>query len=251
MKDRRMKSIVRAILFSSLYILSNAHISFATDWSYSGKTGSNNWSKLDKKNSACSQGKNQSPVNIQNSVKAENNPIKFDYGHTSSNMYFIGDTMTVNFNSGGFKLDGRNYELTGLVFHSPSEHQIEGKSFPLEAQFEHEDKFGNLAVVSVLFRKGVENRTLNLLLEKAPEKRHTYAISPIHNLAAKNLLPRKKDYYRINGSLTTPPCTEGVLWIIMQRKVTVSAAQIEKMKLLLKAPNNRKLEHLNSRQITR
>jgi len=245
-----MRLVVRAVLFASLYMLTSAHISFATDWSFSGKTGPNNWNKLDKEFPGCAQGKNQSPVNIQKPTIAENSPITFDYKHTSNNQYFVGGDMIVNFDSGGFKLDDRNYELIGLVFHSPSEHQIEEKSFPLEAQFEHVDKSGNLAVISVLFRKGVENKTLNLLIENAPEETGTYAITHLNNFMAVKHLPRKKSYYRINGSLTTPPCSEGVLWLVMQHKVTISAAQIAKLKEILKAPNNRPLQPLGSRIIT-
>lgn len=246
-----MKPILKAILLASLYISSTSHMSLATDWSYSGKTGPNNWSKLEKEFSACGLGKNQSPVDISKTYKYGHAPIEFKYKQASNSLYFSDHGMAVNFSSGSVNLDGHVYQLQGLHFHSPSEHHIAGKSYPLEAHFVNADKNGNLAVVSVLFRKGVENKYLKILLENAPEKKWKYSIRSFDKLMAEQLLPRKKDYFHLNGSLTTPPCSEGVLWLVMQRQVTVSAGQIEQLKDVLHAPNNRPIQPLNSRIITR
>jgi len=246
-----MKIFARILLLATLFTTSISYTTLASEWSYSGDTGPAHWGNLSDEYAACALGKNQSPVDISKAYKYDLAPIIFKYNHASNSLYFSDHGMTINFAAGSFSLNGRIFYLQGLNFHSPSEHHIDGKSYPLEVQFVNEDKDGKLAVVAVLFRQGVENKNLKKILNKAPSPKWKYSIQTFADIRAHQLLPRKKTYYRLNGSLTTPPCSEGVLWLVMQHKVTVSAAQIVKLKEILKAPNNRPLQPLGSRIITR
>ena len=244
-----MKKILNTLLFAALCVVSLSQTSHASKWSYSGETGPAHWGDLSTEYTTCAQGKNQSPVDITKTYKYDHAPIIFKYNQPSNSLYFSGHGMALNFAAGKFSLNGHTYSLQELHFHSPSEHRIKGKSFPLEAHFVNSDKDGKLAVVSVLFRQGVENKHLKKIIDKAPEKRWKYSIQTFKDISAHQFLPRKKTYYRLNGSLTTPPCSEGVIWLVMRHKVTISTAQITALKEMIGAPNNRPVQPLNYRMI--
>jgi len=244
-----MKKILNTLLRATLFTIAIAQTTYASEWSYSGDTGPAHWGNLSDEYKACALGKNQSPVNITKTYEYDQDPIKFYYKQASNSLYFSDIGMGINFSHGTFRLNDQTYWLQDLHFHSPSEHRINGKSSPLEAHFVNEDKNGKIAIVSVLFRQGVENKNLKKILNKAPKKRWKYSIRTFNEISAHQLLPRKKTYYRLNGSLTTPPCSEGVIWLVMQHKVTISAAQIIALKEIIGAPNNRPVQSLNYRMI--
>jgi len=246
-----MKTILTTLLLATLCLTSLAQSTLAAEWSYTGDTGPAHWGDLSPEYTACTHGKNQSPVDIKDAYNYEHARIKFDFEHLSNNVYFGAHGLVINFESAGFTLENHKYKLDQLHFHSPSEHRIAGKSFPLEAHFVNSDKDGNLAVISVLFRKGVENKNIQKLLNKISENKGKFVLRSFNEFTAKQLLPRTKKYYHLNGSLTTPPCSEGVLWLVMQHQVTISAAQIDALQDLLKAPNNRPIQPINARIITR
>jgi carbonic anhydrase len=155
----------------------------------------------------------------------------------------------VNFESGSsISLDGIQFELKQFHFHSPSENQINGKSFPLEAHLVHSDKDGNLAVVSVVFDEGKANSVVGAAWGQMPKTEGGKNALP-SKVAATGLLPKNRDHYRYNGSLTTPPCTEGVRWIVMKKPMTVSKMQIEAFKTTLGFANNRPVQPVNARMI--
>lgn len=139
-------------------------------------------------------------------------------GHTIQVNYAPGSTMTAG---------GMSFELKQFHFHSPSENTIEGKSFPMEAHFVHADTDGNLAVIAVMFEPGKHNDELEKAWANMPmEEGRKVALAD--TVDAKILLPDDHDYYRFNGSLTTPPCTEGVQWFVMKSSDSASTEQIEK-----------------------
>ncbi|MEH6403416.1 MAG: carbonic anhydrase family protein, partial [Sneathiella sp.] len=166
-----MKKILSTFLFATLYVASFAQTSHASEWGYSGETGPTHWGDLSPEYATCAKGKNQSPVDIRDPYNYDHAPIKFDYDHLGNNVYFGGHGLVINFESAGFTLENHKYQLDQLHFHSPSEHRIAGKSFPLEAHFVNSDKNGNLAVVSVLFRQGAENKNIQKLLNKTSENK--------------------------------------------------------------------------------
>uniref|UniRef100_UPI003AA99F9B carbonic anhydrase n=1 Tax=Candidatus Electronema sp. TJ TaxID=3401573 RepID=UPI003AA99F9B len=143
---------------------------------------------------------------------------------------------------------GRTYELKQIHFHAPSEHQIGGKSFPLEAHFVHAATDGQLAVVAVLYETGEENSDLKKLWRQMPAK-----VGQEEGMAAQvraeKLLPENRDYYRLSGSLTTPPCTEGVLWLILKNQGAVSEEQARQFSELMSGSNNRPVQPLNARAV--
>lgn len=218
-----------------------------TKWSYGGKTGASNWAKLTPEFSACA-GKNQSPVNLSGFVSASLKPIKFAYKPGGNTILNNGHTVQVNYAKGSsIKVDGITFNLVQFHFHAPSENHINGKSYPLEAHFVHADKKGNLAVVAVMFKQGKVNKELAKAWKKIPHAGEKHALGK--SVSASNLLPRSKGYYRFNGSLTTPPCSEGVRWLVMKKPVTASKAQIAAFKKVLHEPNNRPIQALNARKV--
>ena len=218
-------------------------------WGYTGHNTPEKWGQLSEKYRECGVGLNQSPINITHSLHAHLPPLSPVYGSASLNIVDNGHTVQVNMAPGStLKVDGKTFELKQFHFHSPSENHIDGKSFPLEAHFVHLDKDGNIAVVAVMFEEGKANKTLEQVWNKMPSKEgetNTLKLSKI----AKILLPKDKHYYRFNGSLTTPPCTEGVRWFVLKTPVTVSKEQVEKFHHLMHHNNNRPIQPLDARVV--
>ncbi len=231
-----------------------AHAEKSAHWSYSGKQGPEFWGDLSASYSSCKTGNNQSPVDIdmKNSVLDANLPaIPFDYNIiTPSTIVNNGHTVQVNMWSGGeIIVDNIKFTLKQFHFHTPSENTVNGQHFPLEAHFVHLSDKNEIAVVAVFFSPGPDDPTLASLWKKLPMNKGDK--EKLASNALKTLQMEKKisSYYRFNGSLTTPPCTEGVRWIVMKRPFHVSRAQVEKLQKALKHPNNRPTQPLNARVI--
>lgn len=219
----------------------------AASWSYEGETGPNNWAKLSPENSACA-GSNQSPINLTRFIDAKLAPIQFDYRHDAQEILNNGHTIQVNMQAGSsIKIDGISFELKQFHLHAPSENLINGKSFPMELHLVHADKDGNLAVIGVMMQEGKANPAIAQAWAQMP-KTANEKIAITSNLSATALLPRNRDYYRFNGSLTTPPCTEGVRWLVMKHPITVSKAQIEAFTHVIH-PNNRPIQPIKARPV--
>ncbi len=218
-------------------------------WGYGEKNGPAHWGDLNAEYATCKTGRNQSPVNLTDEIEAELPAIDFKYdgkvtailnnGHTIKAEYAPGSTITAN---------GKVFELKQFHFHFPSENNIHGKSFPMEAHFVHAAKDGSLAVIGVMMEVGEENATLAKLWEKMPMKAGEKNVLDT-TVKAADLLPENRDYYRFNGSLTTPPCTEGVLWLVMKTPITISEDQLKAFQKVMKHPNNRPVQPLNARAV--
>ena len=223
----------------------------AQHWSYENESGPQNWAKLDAKFSVCASGKNQSPVDLKDFVEADLKPLKLDYKAGTSEILNNGHTVQVNYKAGShLSVDGASFELKQFHFHSPSENKINGKQFPLEGHLVHADKDGNLAVVAVMFQEGAANSLLAKLWEKMPNKAGEKG-ALAGELNVTQLLPKDRDYYRFNGSLTTPPCSEGVRWFVIKRPATASKAQIEQVSKAVGVANNRPIQPANARAVLR
>jgi carbonic anhydrase len=241
----------KMMFVAALLLLAGTAGAAETHWSYSGKQGPEHWGELDPSFALCAKGVNQSPVNIKGCIEAELEPLQFDYnglvtiikntGHTIQADYAAGSTLTVN---------GKSFELKQIHFHTPSEHQVKGEYFPLEAHFVHADAEGHLAVLAVLYDYGSENEALKKLWQQMPKKPGQQE-GMASRVRAEELLPEQRDYLRLNGSLTTPPCTEGVLWLIMKNPGMVSKAQVEEFRSVMGGANNRPVQLLNARTILR
>ena len=219
-------------------------------WTYNGVEGPKHWAELSESFSACGYGKNQSPVNIQDPMESELDTLTFNYRSDISNIVHNGHTVKINIKPGSQFSDGdQTYELKQFHFHSPSEHLIAGQSFPLEAHFVHADTQGNLAVVAVMFAEGDENLAIKNLWSTLPKKAGEQHGLPGTAHAYLKLLPHKMDFYRYNGSLTTPPCSEGVRWFVFKQAVTVSKQQIDKFYKAIGHSNNRPVQTLYGREV--
>ncbi len=195
-------------------------------WSYDGSAGPEAWARLNPEFAKCSTGQRQSPIDIRGGIKVDLDPVQFDYKPVSFGVVDNGHTVQVNVGNGNaIEVQGRRYELVQFHFHRPSEERIDGRQFDMVAHLVHKDPEGRLAVVAVLLDRGSAHAVVqqvwnNLPLEKGEQ---LDARTPI-DLSA--LLPADRRYYTYMGSLTTPPCSEGVLWMVMQQPVTISQSQI-------------------------
>jgi len=230
-------------------VAGTAFASGGAHWSYEGHEGPENWGTLSPEYEMCGKGMNQSPIDLTGMIEAELAPIAIDYkesaldvvnnGHTIKASYDAGSTITVN---------GHTFKLLQVHWHTPSENHIEGKSFPMEAHFVHSDDAGNLAVISVMYEEGAENAAIAPVWDNMPAMSGNTSKGAA-KISAMNMLPESKDYYRFNGSLTTPPCSEGVLWMVMKAPVTASVAQIEKFHGTFHHDTNRPVQPVNARPV--
>jgi len=220
-------------------------------WGYSGEAGPDNWSKVSADNLMCALGRNQSPIDLSDLTDAVLKPFQLAYEAGASEVVNNGHTIQVNYASGSrLTVAGRTFELKQFHFHAPSENRIAGKAFPMEGHLVHADQDGNLAVLAVMFIEGAANPVLEKVWAAMPPKAGDKNPLAAGTNAA-GLLPRNRDYYRFNGSLTTPPCSEGVLWMVVKTPTTVSRAQIEQFRKTVGFANNRPVQPLNARPVLR
>jgi carbonic anhydrase len=218
-------------------------------WTYEGKEGPENWAKLSPEFSTCEAGRNQSPINIEDSIHAAIKPLKAIQKFPAKDIFNNGHTVQINFKEGNMlALDNAAFQMKQVHFHAPSENTIHGKSFPLEAHFVHADAKGNLAVIGVMFTEGKANPALAKLWEQLPEEEGEPIILK-NRVMPSEFMPDNKSYYRFSGSLTTPPCSEGVRWLLMKNPITASKEQIEAFKKAAHHSNNRPVQALNGRVI--
>ena len=221
----------------------------AQHWGYDGESGPQNWGKLDGKFATCASGKNQSPIDLNAFIEADLKPLKRNYKAGIADVVNNGHTVQINYAPGStLSVDGIMFELKQFHFHAPSENKINGKQFPLESHLVHADKDGNLAVVAVMFQEGAAHTLLAKLWDKMPNKAGEKSALPT-GLSVSQLLPKGGDYYRFNGSLTTPPCSEGVRWLVMKQPAAASKAQIQQFSKAIGFANNRPIQATNARAV--
>jgi carbonic anhydrase len=231
-----------------LLAFTTIHAAEKGQWGYSGATGPEHWAKLNPKFADCA-GRNQSPIDLKEFVEAELPPLKINY-QTGQEVINNGHTIKVSYAGGGgnIEVDGETFHLLQFHFHAPSENHIMGKSFPMEAHFVHANNKGELAVIALMFDKGKENAELEKVWRVMPKKAGHSKTLP-KGVRAYTLLPGDRDYYRFSGSLTTPPCTEGVRWLVIKKPATASAKQIKDFEHVMHHPNNRPIQPTNARTV--
>ncbi len=228
------------------------HTAHATHhWGYEGAYAPLHWGDLEPEYFMCKEGINQSPVDITDTRAVEKKHIGFRYFIGGDDVIFNEHAVQVNYRPGSFvTIDGHTFELKQFHFHTPSEHTVNGKYYPMEAHFVHADKAGNLAVLALMFKEGAENPEISKILEVLSPKAGVDK-KLLHPASASALMPMDVDYYRYNGSLTTPPCSEGVVWIVFKKTVTASPAQIRRFYDEIGHSNNRPVQPINARVILR
>ncbi len=218
-------------------------------WSYTGKTGPTHWGELSRDYTMCQQGMNQSPIDIVDAtfdrlftlvfdyrpsplnISKRNHSFEIDYSSRPPNtedhsLTVGGQTFTLphyrNYNS-RIIVSGEVYALETIRFHAPSEHSVEHKHYAMEAQMIHRDKFNQIAIVAILFDTGEKNPFIEKLWNHALME-HTMRSETSINMA--EFLPEHGGYYHYRGSLTTPPCKEGVRWFVMKETLSLSQEQL-------------------------
>jgi carbonic anhydrase len=243
----RIKLILLAIglMAGSAAVQASDH---APHWEYKGKAGATHWGDLEDGFASCKLGKEQSPIDIRGAKKAKLDPIGFQYTPGAAEVVNNGHTVQVNLESGGtIKLADGEYKLLQFHFHTPSEEKINGKSYPLVAHLVHKNADGNLAVVAVLFKLGKENAALKQVFASLPAKAGDK--TPLEGgINLESVLPEQRGYYAFKGSLTTPPCSEGVRWQVMKTVSEISGKQLAAFKKLY-AMNARPTQPLNGRAL--
>ena len=229
MKLPNRLKILLGIVAVNLLVLA-ATLVFAADihWGYSGDEGPANWGALSPDYALCADGSAQSPIDIADASEVGLVDIAFDYGESANNIFNNGHTIQVNIDSGsGIVYNGIRYNLLQFHFHAPSEHTIDGQATPMEIHFVHQDpNSGSLAVVGVMLNEGEsENPAYASVFDNLPaEVGEARPAGDALELAA--MLPVQRGYYTYQGSLTTPPCSEIVRWLVLDAPVALSSEQI-------------------------
>jgi carbonic anhydrase len=246
-----LSRIATGIIFAStglapLSLPAQSH--HAAHWAYAGDGGPSNWGTLDSAFSRCSTGHAQSPIDIHAAHHGALSSLGIYYQDTRVNVVNNGHTIQVNYDPGSsIEIEKVRYDLVQFHFHTPSEHTFNGKAAPAELHLVHRSKDGRLAVIGVMIVRGPENSALTPLWKHLP-----VAEGPAQQLNARvnaaDLLPARHVTYRYNGSLTTPPCSEGVKWLVMTSPITLSEKQLANLTAILHA-NNRPVQPLNRRTV--
>ncbi|MCB0100441.1 MAG: carbonic anhydrase family protein [Anaerolineales bacterium] len=252
MKFQRSLFVVLFVLIFALSACAPAateeHTS-APHWTYEGEEGPAHWGDLDASYSACGTGENQSPIDVSAPTDEDLSNIAFYYQPSEVNILNNGHTVQVNYDSGSYiELDGVRYDVAQFHFHAPSEHSVDGKLFAAEIHIVHKSADGALAVVGILLEEGAQNASYAPFTDNLPAEQSEASDAGVQINAA-DMLPAEQTTYRYSGSLTTPPCSEGVNWLLMTTPVQVSAEQLHALESLFEGGNNRPVQPLNDRTL--
>ncbi|MBB4845274.1 carbonic anhydrase [Paucibacter oligotrophus] len=195
-------------------------------WGYTGEGAPERWAALNPEFSTCAIGTRQSPIDIREGIKVDLEKIQFDYRPSGFAVLDNGHTVQVNVAPGNsLQIMGRRFELLQFHFHRPSEERINGRQFDMVAHLVHKDADGKLAVVAVLLERGRDQPLIQTIWNNLPLEKME-ALPAQVSIDLNQLLPEDRAYYTYMGSLTTPPCSEGVLWMVLRQPVQLSMNQI-------------------------
>jgi carbonic anhydrase len=223
---RRLLSLA-LVLVSPALLVAQEHAHAAPHWSYGGSTGPGHWGDLESDYAVCQTGTLQSPIDIHSADRTNLPTLEFDYHGVPLTIVNNGHTIQVDYAPGSFvRVDGRRYQLVQFHFHHPSEEKIDGHAYEMAAHLVHKDSEGHLAVVAVLLAKGQANPLVQTLWDHVPRQVARGDTLPDLLVNAADLLPKHLGYFEFDGSLTTPPCTEGVRWIVLREAQAISPSEI-------------------------
>ena len=243
------KSVLAAAFALGLSLAAfNANAASGGHWGYEGEHGPEHWGHMSGEYKACSEGKTQSPIDLTNATAEELADITFDYKASKLNVVNNGHTVQVNYDNGSsISVNGSQYNLLQFHFHTPSEHTVNGKFYGNEMHIVHKNDKGELAVVGVLIEKGEENAAYKAIWSNLPKKADEKKSVAV-DINAADLLPKEKEYFTYMGSLTTPPCSENVRWIVLQSPIQMSEGQIAEIQKIMHK-NNRPVQKLHDRTL--
>jgi carbonic anhydrase len=238
-----------AILSATAWVmtLGLAHAEGEVHWSYEGPGGPDHWAEISKEAGACAVGVEQSPIDLTHGIGADAPAVTLDWAAGAEwSVVNNGHTIQVNGTAAGkMTIDGKDYDLLQFHFHHPSEHAIDGQHSPMEVHFVHKSSDGALAVLGVMLVGGGNQGPMDAIMQAAPQAQGE---APLGALDLAAFLPDMPGFYRYAGSLTTPPCSEIVLWTVMRDPVAVSDASLSAFATLFPM-NARPLQAVNRRFI--
>lgn len=219
-------------------------------WGYEGAVGPENWGKLHSLFGLCDSGKNQSPIDLNNGIAVDVPGPRFDYRPSRFSVLNNGHTLEVGLtNPGSLTFGGKTYKFAQVHFHRPGEERLQGKAFEMGAHLVHKDEKGALAVVAVLMTVGREHPVVQAMWNHIPlAEGKSMASAADVSLDLNGLLPRDRQVFHYSGSLTTPPCSEGVEWIVFKEPIEVSPDQLRVFARLF-SQNARPIQPANGRLI--
>ena len=196
-------------------------------WAYEGEGRPENWGKLEPGYALCATGERQSPIDIRDGFRVDLEPIRFTYRPSEFRVIDNGHTVQVEIGGSNLALLGKTYDLVQFHFHRPSEERINGQGFDMVIHLVHKSEDGQLAVVAVLLEQGIENPLIQTVWNNLPLEKNRYVAPPNQTIDVAQLLPETRSYYTYMGSLTTPPCTEDVLWLVLKETQKLSPEQLK------------------------
>ena len=247
-RSRVVRLLMTAVTLAALAIgASGVRSAIASSgWGYTGE-GANGWADLSDAYTTCRTGLEQSPVDLKGAIDADLPAVKVDYKPIPLTILNNSHTIQVNAAPGNtIELDGEKYELLQMHFHHPGEHTIAGESFPMEAHFVHSNEKEELAVLGVFLKEGAENAALSSVWAAMPKEKAAATTIPNVQVDIASLLPSNPAMFQYFGSLTTPPCTQVVKWVVFKEPIEVSTAQIDQFKAIF-ALNARPTQPLHRR----
>ncbi len=246
----RPRPALATLLLVAGIIGSTAASAGGPPWGYTGATGPAHWGSEDPAYAVCDSGQRQSPIDIRDATPAALPPIEFAYRPVPLVVTDTGFTIQVNVppGSGGISVGGERYDLVQFHFHRPSEELIKGKRYPLVVHLVHKNEKGELAVVAVLVRRGKENAVLKQVLATMPPNGTGESAVKGATVDPTGFLPLTRGYYSYEGSLTIPPCSEHVRWLVL--KTPAQATQGSILLFATRYPDNaRPTQPSNGRKI--
>ena len=212
------------------------------DWDFGDGTTPERWATVNAAYALCDAGLNQSPIDLGQANARGNVELETDFGETGGTVALGVEKVQVDFPTGlGMTSGGKKFNLVQVHFHTPSEHAIDGERYPLVAHFVHATDAGELGVLGVMFEEGAANAALSEIVEGVGEGKGAQVSFDVNDM-----VPEELDVFRYMGSLTTPPCSEGVNWHVADTPLTASAEQIATMEAKL-GSSARSLQPLGSR----
>ena len=218
----------------------------AAEWTYSGESGPGHWGDLDDEYELCEEGQQQSPINLTDARRAPFPRITTDYVPEHLEVEDNGHAVEVLVKDprSSITIDGNEYRLEQFHVHMPSEEAIDGRHFAASIHLVHISEQNQIAVIAVLARPGAANPAFDFDVPSEVEATN----EPEDTIDPDALLPESKLAYRYQGSLTTPPCSEGVVWTVFKQPITLSPAQLDQISEAHDG-NNRPIQPRNQRQI--
>ncbi|MCC5090901.1 carbonic anhydrase [Xanthomonas campestris] len=199
------------------------------EWGYTGPEGAEHWAELAKENALCGNGQQNSPIDLKDAIDATLGKLQLDYGAVPLVVRNTGHSIQLDLHAGGtMRVGGKQYDALQLHFHHPSEHLLNGRRFPMEAHIVHQGPDGTLGVLAIFFETGKANPAFQRVLDAMPnDKNQTRQVADALVRGSDFLPPaNQRSFYRYEGSLTTPPCSETVDWVVLSQPVQVSREQI-------------------------